>query len=139
MIKRIGLFIGSLLYAVTYSCLMALIISVPYLWWRQTDSFWLSVSMFCIGFEILIIAILGGSMLAFAPFHLLIDNSRSLKKFIEAILIIMIVIIITIFGINIYYLFSYRPYNATTFDCALLTIVHIISFIMSLIGLGPND
>lgn len=132
--KQIGLFIASICYSFICACLIALIISIPYLVWRQTDSFWMNIIMFFVVFGLVILSFPAASLMAI-KFAAEGVKEYASKGLATIIIIIMLLIFAAIFGVNIFYLFSYRPYNATTFDCVVLTIAHAISFIIAFAGL----
>ena len=135
--KKLGLFLASICYSFICACLMAIIISIPYLVWRQTDSFWMNTVMLFVVFGLVIWAFPGASMVVMKFASEGVKEYAS-KSFSSLLIIIMLLIFAAIYGVNIYYLFSYRPYNATTFDCYVLTIAHAISFIMAIAGLTDD-
>lgn len=136
--KQIGLFIASICYSFICACLIALIISIPYLIWRQANSFWMDTIMLFVVFGVVIWAFPGGTLLAMK------FGSEGVKEYASSgfaafLIVLMLLIFASVIGVNIYYLFSYRPYNASTFDCVVLTTAHGISFIMALAGLINDD
>ena len=136
--KQIGLFIASICYSFVCACLIALIISIPYLVWRQSDSFWMSFLMFNVVFGVVIWSFPGGTLMAMKLAAEGVKEYAS-SGFAAFLIVLMLLIFASVIGVNIYYLFSYRPYNASTFDCVVLTIAHGISFIMALAGLFNDD
>lgn len=135
--KQIGLFLASICYSFICACLIALVISIPYLVWRQADSFWMNTIMLFVVFGVVIWAFPGGTLFAM-KFGTEGVKEYASKGLAPIIIVIMLLIFAAVLGANIYYLFTYRPYNASKFDCVILTVAHAISFIMALASLTDD-
>lgn len=113
---------------------MTLLISVPYLWMWETHSFWIYIIMFMIEFGILIYLLGIISMFSLKPLIIIYELDNSLEHHTEALMVFCLIMTAIIYGFSIYYLFTIRPFGAGTINLVLVSIAHVISFILGFVG-----
>ncbi|MBR5086145.1 MAG: hypothetical protein IKX31_03960 [Muribaculaceae bacterium] len=133
-LRKIGLIIGGFLYTIVFPCLMTLLISVPYLWMWETHSFWVYMIMFVIEFGFLIYLLIMLSMISIKSLRIISDLEKSLNHFTATLMVFGVIMIAIVYGCSIYYLFTTRPFEASTFNLIIVSIAHAISFFLSFLG-----